>query len=106
MVIRVKNIYDVHRRIPGAKKKAKMLSTEGEAVNHKIVAKIMKENGWRSKVCKKYKVTTDSRHNMPVASNVLNRDFNADWPNQKWVSDITYIASDEGWLYLACVLCL
>ena len=81
-----------------------MLSTEGEAVNHKIVAKIMKENSWRSKVCKKHKATTDSRHNMPVAPNVLNRDFNAERPNQKWVSDITYIATDEGWLYLACVL--
>jgi len=73
-------------------------------VNHKVVAKIMKENGLKSKVCKKYKATTNSNHNLPVAPNVLNRDFATIAPNQKWVSDITYIATDEGWLYLAGIL--
>jgi len=73
-------------------------------VNHKVVARIMKENGLKSKVCKKYKATTNSKHNMPVAPNLLNRDFATRSANQKWLSDITYIWTDEGWLYLACVL--
>jgi putative transposase len=64
----------------------------------------MRENGWIPKVIKKYKATTNSKHNLPVAENILNREFNADRPNQKWVSDITYIPTDEGWLYLACIM--
>jgi putative transposase len=51
----------------------------------------MKEAGIRSKVAKKYKATTNSNHNLPVAENVLNRNFKAEKPNQKMVSDITYI---------------
>lgn len=64
----------------------------------------MKEQGLRSKVCRKYKATTNSKHNLPVAENLLNREFTATSPNQKWVSDITYIPTDEGWLYLAGIL--
>lgn len=64
----------------------------------------MKEQGLRSKVCRKYKATTNSKHNLPVAKNLLNREFTATSPNQKWVSDITYIPTDEGWLYLAGIL--
>jgi putative transposase len=64
----------------------------------------MRENGWIPKVVKKHKATTNSKHCLPVAENTLNREFNADGPNQKWVSDITYIPTDEGWLYLACIM--
>ena len=64
----------------------------------------MRENGIRSKSHKKYKATTNSRHSLPVAENILNRDFTADKPGQKMVSDITYIPTDEGWLYLAGVM--
>ena len=64
----------------------------------------MRENGWKSKVVKKYKATTNSNHNLPVAENLLNREFTADRPNQKWVSDITYVPTDEGWLYVAGIL--
>ena len=64
----------------------------------------MRENGWVPKVVKKYKATTNSKHNLPVAENLLNRDFHAERPNQKWASDITYIPTDEGWLYLAGIL--
>jgi transposase InsO family protein len=68
------------------------------------VARLMRENGIRPKTRRKFKVTTDSRHNKPVHSNYLNRQFNAPTPNQRWVSDITYIPTVEGWLYLACVM--
>lgn len=64
----------------------------------------MRQQGLRSKVCRKYKATTNSRHNLPVADNLLNRNFTALGPNQKWVSDITYIWTDEGWLYLAGIM--
>lgn len=64
----------------------------------------MKENGLQSRVVKKYKATTNSNHNLPVAENVLNREFSAEKPNHKWVSDITYVATDEGWLYVAGIL--
>lgn len=64
----------------------------------------MRENGIQSKSHKKYKATTNSRHSLPVAENILNRDFAADRPGQKMVSDITYIPTDEGWLYLAGVM--
>jgi transposase InsO family protein len=64
----------------------------------------MRGNGWRAKAAKKYKATTNSNHFLPVAPNLLEQNFTADAPDQKWVSDITYIWTDEGWLYLAVVL--
>lgn len=64
----------------------------------------MRENGLKSKVVKKYKATTNSNHSLSVAENILNRDFKAARPNLKWVSDITYVATDEGWLYVAAIL--
>ena len=64
----------------------------------------MRENDIRSKTRRKYKATTNSRHDLPVAENILNRDFAANAPGQKMVSDITYIPTDEGWLYLAGVM--
>lgn len=53
---------------------------------------------------KKFKVTTDSNHNLPVAENILNRNFLANSPNQKWCRDISYIWTNEGWMYLAVVI--
>jgi transposase InsO family protein len=64
----------------------------------------MRHLGLRAKAKKKYKVTTDSKHSLPVAPNVLNRDFTATAPNQKWVGDISYIGTEEGWMYLAVVI--
>jgi putative transposase len=88
-----------NRQIPGARKIARKLGA-----GRILVGKIMRENGWMPKVVKKYKATTNSNHNLPVAENLLNREFSADRANQKWVSDITYIPTDEGWLYLAGIL--
>lgn len=61
----------------------------------------MKENGIEAKHKKKFKTTTDSNHNLPVAKNHLKRNFKVNKPNQTWVSDISYVHTDEGWLYLA-----
>ena len=65
----------------------------------------MKQAGIQAKTTKKFKMTTDSNHSHPVAKNVLNREFDrATGPNQIWVSDITYVWTEQGWLYLACVM--
>ena len=100
----MREVFFSNHRIPGARKIAKMLSTPGHPVGRSLVAGIMRINGWQSRVVKKYKATTNSNHNLPVAENLLNREFTADRPNQKWVSDITYVATDEGWLYVAGML--
>jgi len=76
----------------------------GWKVNKKRVARIMRENGIRAKTKKKFKVTTDPDHDFPVSPNLLNRNFTAPGVNLVWVSDITYVWTKEGWLYLATIL--
>jgi putative transposase len=63
----------------------------------------MKEMGIRARTKRKFRVTTDSNHKLPVSPNVINRGFKPSGPDKLWLSDITYIATDEGWLYLATV---
>ena len=91
--------YNKNHKIYGIRKIANEL-----VCNRKRVARIMKKMNLRSKVTKKYKSTTYSDHDLPVAENILKRDFTAEKPGQKMVSDITYIPTDEGWLYLAAVM--
>jgi transposase InsO family protein len=67
------------------------------------VAKLMRDNDLRAKTARKFKNTTDSNHTRPVADNLRGRQFEAQGPNEKWVADITYIPTREGWLYLAAV---
>ena len=99
----IKVIHEKSRKIYGAPQITKNLP-ENQKASRGRVARIMRANGIRSKVTKKYKATTNSKHNLPVADNILNRDFTASKPNEKWVSDITYIPTREGWLYLAGVM--
>lgn len=68
------------------------------------VAQSLRRQGLRAKAARKFKATTNSNHTLPVAENLLQQDFTAQRPNQVWVGDITYIATGEGWLYLAVVL--
>lgn len=77
------------------------LSDQGIRVGVARIKRIRKRLGLRCKQKRKFKVTTDSRHNLPVAPNLLERNFAVAAPNRAWVSDITYIPTDEGWLYLA-----
>lgn len=76
----------------------------GLNVGHRRVGRLMRENGIRVERSKKYKVATDSNHAFNIAPNLLNRDFHADAPNQKWAGDISYVWTREGWLYLAVIL--
>jgi len=99
----IKTIHEQSRKAYGAPQITKNLP-ENQKASRGRVARIMRANGIRSKVTKKYKATTNSNHNLPVADNILNREFTASKPNEKWVSDITYIHTGEGWLYLAGVM--
>ena len=85
----------------GSPRVQEALKKKGIHHNHKTVEKIMKENGIRAKRKKKFKITTDSNHKLPVAENVLNRQFKTEKKDKAWVSDITYVSTEEGWLYLA-----
>lgn len=81
------------------------LCRDGEKVSRKTVASIMRQRELRGKTRRKRTPrTTDSRHDQPIADNVIERDFTAAAPNQKWLADITYVDTGEGWLYLAAVL--
>lgn len=88
----------------GSPKVVRRLRRTGERVNHKRVEKLMRENGIRAKRFKRIVRTTDSRHSLPVAENVLARRFQAKRPDEVWTSDITYVWTDEGWLYLVVFL--
>jgi putative transposase len=80
------------------------LADAGQQYDRKTVAESMRRQGLRAKAAKKFKATTNSKHSLPVAPNLLQQDFTATAPNQKYVSDITYLWTDEGWLYLATVI--
>lgn len=80
------------------------LAKEGMRISRKRVARLMRENGLRAKGRRKYKHTTDSNHKLPVAPNLLKQNFHADQPDTVWVSDITYIWTLEGWMYLAVII--
>ncbi len=77
---------------------------EGMSVNHKKVTRLLSENGLNKRCKRKFRHTTDSSHAFKKASNILNREFSSQSPNQKWVSDFTYIWTDEGWLYLCVII--
>jgi len=68
------------------------------------VARVMREAGIRSRTKRKFKATTDFKHNLPVAPNLLNQNFTAEAPDRAWVGDITYISTEQGWLYLAVLI--
>jgi len=80
------------------------LKEVGIDVGHRRVGRLMRENGIVVERTRKFKATTDSDHTFNIAPNLLDRDFTADRPNQKWASDISYIWTREGWLYLAVIL--
>ena len=80
------------------------LKARGVPVSRERVARLMKEHDIRAKHKRRYKATTDSKHDLPVAPNLLARDFAPERPDQVWTADITYIPTAEGWLYLAVVM--
>ncbi len=96
--------FDEHRGRYGAPRITLDLQAEGLRVSRRRVAKRMRAMGLRARAARRFKATTHSKHRLPVAPNRLQQDFTAAGPNQKWVADITYLWTGEGWLYLAVVL--
>ncbi len=80
------------------------LCDQGYSYDRKTEAASMQRQNPRARAARKYKATTNSKHNLPVAANLLAQDFSTGAPNQKWVSDITYLWTDKGWLYLAVII--
>jgi putative transposase len=104
LLIEIREEFRKGRKTYGSPSITRELKKQGKKVNKKRVARIMRENGIRAKTKRKFKVTTHSGHKYPISPNLLNQDFTASGPNKVWVSDITYIATKEGWLYLAVIL--
>jgi transposase InsO family protein len=93
-----------HYRYGIPRVRAELRKKYGKRVSLKKVARIMRENRLNARLRRKFVRTTDSRHGLPVCENILNMAFQAEKPGEKWVSDITYLRTREGWLYLTTVL--
>lgn len=98
---KIRAIYAESRQNYGSPKIYRKLRQDGEECNHKRVERLMKEHEMRAKRVRKFKATTHSKHTLPVAENLLNREFQPAAPDQAWAGDITYVWTEEGWLYLA-----
>ena len=97
----------IHGELKGAYGSPRMmreLRTRGFSASKERVERVMRDHGIYARHKRRYKVTTDSKHGLPVAENLLARNFTPTAPNQVWTSDMTYLRTDEGWLYLAIVL--
>ena len=93
-----------HRRYGSPRVRRELRDTYGKRVSLKKVARLMRENNLNARRKRKFIPTTDSKHTFPVYENILSREFHADKSGQKWVSDITYLRTETGWVYLTIVL--
>ncbi|WP_392560755.1 IS3 family transposase [Orbus mooreae] len=101
---KIETLFEDHRHLYGYRRLHVELLEEGYCLSRERVRRRMHKLHLKAKQRKKYKQTTDSNHNKPVAENILDRHFTMDTPNQAWVCDITYIKVNGQWLYLAIVL--
>ena len=101
---RMKALFAASRGSLGSRTMMKNLNEEGFEIGRDRTRRLMKRLNLTVKHKRKYKVTTDSKHNLPVAENVLNREFCPAAPNQVWGTDITYLWTQQGWIYLAVVI--
>jgi transposase InsO family protein len=99
--VEIKAAYQRTRQVYGAEKLQHDLAEHGIRVGICRIKRIRRKLGIRCKQKRKFKATTDSRHTLPVAENILGQQFAVTEPNKVWVSDITYVPTDEGWLYVA-----
>ncbi len=100
----IKDKFEASNRAYGSRRIAAELSADGLNVGRHRVVRLMRDNSLKVERKKKFKRTTDSHHNKPVAPNLLGQDFTCTGPNQKWGADISYVWTSEGWLYLAIVV--
>lgn len=100
----IKEAFDDSKERNGSRRIQVDLAEHGKKPDIKTILNSMECQGLVAKAARKFKVTTDSKHSLPVAPNLLEQDFTAAGPNQKWVGDITYLMTSEGWLYLAVII--
>jgi putative transposase len=101
----IQRVHARHRERYGAPRIHAELRAEGQIISRKRIERVMRWHGIRARAPRRYRVcTTDSKHSLPVAANLLDQNFVAKRPNQVWLADITYIPTAEGWLYLAVIL--
>jgi transposase InsO family protein len=104
LLVHIKAIHAESRGGYGWPRVWKELLARGIRVGKERVQKLMQLHGVRAKGKRRFKVTTDSNHDLPISANLLNREFSVSEPDTVWAGDITYIATDEGWLFLAVVI--
>jgi transposase InsO family protein len=104
LLVKIKTIHEASRQTYGSPRVRAELCEAGETCSRKRVSKLMKCSGLAEKIKRRFKVTTRANPKAAVAPNLLQQDFTAEKPNQRWVSDFTYVATQEGWLYVATVL--
>jgi putative transposase len=105
LLVDIRRVHAQHRERYGAPRIHAELRAEGHAISRKRVARIMRQHGIQARAPRRYRVcTTDSKHSLPVAENLLDQNFGPNRPDQVWLADITYIPTGEGWLYLAVIL--
>ena len=97
----IRVIHEKNRQLYGERRIKDDLADLGKTVSRKRINRLMKEEELVCKTRRKFKATTNSRHNKPVAENLLNREFSHDKPDRAYVGDITYVPTREGWLYLS-----
>jgi len=104
LVFEIEPVHGKSRRIYGSPRITARLRASGIRCGKNCVARPMRENGIMAKTRRRFKITTDSKHTLPIARNLLKQEFTADAPNKTWEGDITYIWTKQGWMYLAVVL--
>ena len=104
LLVEIMDIFDESKDSYGSIRMTKELKARGRIIGQNKVAHMMRAAGLRPKRRRKFKVTTDSKHNYPVAPNLLNQNFTVSRPGEVWVSDITYVRTRNGWLYLTVII--
>lgn len=102
--IEIHKIFETNKGRYGSRRIRESLRQSGKIVNRKAIQSIMRKLDLRAKGTPKYKVTTDSKHTQTKSPNILQRQFNVTSPNKVWLSDITYLFTKQGWVYLSVIL--
>jgi transposase InsO family protein len=104
LLAHIRGAFEQSRATYGSPRIHRELGERGVACGEGRVARLMRQNGIRVQPVRRFRATTDSAHALPVAANLLERDFTAEGADRRWAADITYLWTREGWLYLAVVL--
>ena len=104
LLAHVRSAFRVSNGTYGSPRMTRELQDQGLPIGRRRTARLMRENGLKARQKRRFKRTTDSHHAFPVAPNLIEQDFSAERPNEKWDADISYVWTREGWLYLAVVI--